>query len=72
MYHLSQHRNVPLKAVGLESDIVEPGLGRSSRHFGARERVLPIGERAALAIGGLAIAAGFALLLAPDLMGLRS
>jgi predicted metal-binding membrane protein len=36
------------------------------------ERVLPIGERAALAIGGLAIAAGFAVLLAPDLMGLRT
>jgi hypothetical protein len=36
------------------------------------ERVLPIGERAALAIGGLTIAAGFAVLLAPDLMGLRT
>jgi predicted metal-binding membrane protein len=36
------------------------------------ERVLPIGERAALAIGGLTIAAGFAALLAPDLMGLRT
>jgi predicted metal-binding membrane protein len=36
------------------------------------ERVLPIGERAALAIGGLAITAGFATLLAPDLMRLQT
>jgi predicted metal-binding membrane protein len=36
------------------------------------ERILPVGERGALAIGGLAIAAGFAMLLAPDLMGFRS
>ena len=36
------------------------------------ERLLPIGGRAALVIGGLAIAAGVAVLLAPDLMGLRT
>jgi hypothetical protein len=36
------------------------------------ERVLPIGEWVALSIGGLAIAVGFAVLLAPDLMGLRT
>ena len=36
------------------------------------EKVLPIGERAALAIGGLAIAAGVAVLIAPGLLALRT